>query len=132
VTVDHEHVLDSDSILSLIYLPESLTVLGAGVIACEFASLFAALGVRVALVDRGRATAVVPRSRADDALRRGLRAHGRDLSSPAARRARCGTTAARRDDAARRTRARVGEVLCARWDASRASTDSVSKRRGSR
>jgi NAD(P) transhydrogenase len=53
VPVDHEHVLDSDSILSLIYLPESLTVLGAGVIACEFASIFAALGVKVTLVDAG-------------------------------------------------------------------------------
>lgn len=51
VAVDHENVLDSDSILSLIYLPASLTVLGSGVIACEFASLFAALGVKVTLVD---------------------------------------------------------------------------------
>jgi len=53
VPVDHEHVLDSDSILSLIYLPRSLVVLGAGVIACEFASIFAALGVDVTLVDAG-------------------------------------------------------------------------------
>jgi NAD(P) transhydrogenase len=51
VPVDHEHVLDSDSILALIYLPQSLTVLGAGVIACEFASIFAALGVKVTMVD---------------------------------------------------------------------------------
>ncbi len=51
VPVDHEHVLDSDSILSLIYLPASLTVLGSGVIACEFASLFAALGVKVTMLD---------------------------------------------------------------------------------
>jgi len=51
VPVDHEHVLDSDSILALIYLPASLTVLGAGVIACEFASIFAALGTKVTLVD---------------------------------------------------------------------------------
>jgi NAD(P) transhydrogenase len=51
VPVDHEHVLDSDSILSLIYLPESLTVLGAGVIACEFASIFSALGTKVTMVD---------------------------------------------------------------------------------
>jgi NAD(P) transhydrogenase len=51
VPVDHEHVLDSDSILALIYLPTSLTVLGGGVIACEFASIFAALGVEVTLVD---------------------------------------------------------------------------------
>src|SRR5678815_5122244 len=29
VQVDHEHVLDSDSILSMIYLPSSLTILGS-------------------------------------------------------------------------------------------------------
>ena len=51
INVDHEHILDSDSILSMIYLPSSLTVLGAGVIACEFASIMAALGVDVTLVD---------------------------------------------------------------------------------
>jgi len=51
--VDHEFVLDSDSILSLIYLPESLAVIGAGVIACEFASVFQTLGVAVTIVDRG-------------------------------------------------------------------------------
>ena len=51
IDVDHEHVLDSDSILSLIYLPTSLTVLGAGVIACEFASIFQTLGVAVTMID---------------------------------------------------------------------------------
>ncbi|MEM7309231.1 MAG: Si-specific NAD(P)(+) transhydrogenase [Planctomycetota bacterium] len=51
VDVDHEAVLDSDSILSLIYLPRSLAVLGSGVVACEFASIFAALGVQVTIVD---------------------------------------------------------------------------------
>jgi NAD(P) transhydrogenase len=53
IQVDHEHVLDSDSILSLIYLPRSLLVLGAGVIACEFATIFQALGVDVTLADKG-------------------------------------------------------------------------------
>lgn len=53
VPVDHENILDSDSILSLAYLPKSLIVLGAGVIACEFASVFAALGVKVTIVDKG-------------------------------------------------------------------------------
>ncbi len=51
VPIDHEHVLDSDSILSMVYLPKSLTVLGAGVIACEYASIFSALGVEVTIVD---------------------------------------------------------------------------------
>ncbi len=52
ITVDHERVLDSDSILSLRYVPESLLVLGGGVIACEYASVFATLGSRVTIVDR--------------------------------------------------------------------------------
>ena len=52
VPIDHEHILDSDSILSLIYLPASLTVLGGGVIASEYASIFASLGVRVTMIDR--------------------------------------------------------------------------------
>ena len=51
IPVDHENILDSDSILSLVYLPRSLTVLGGGVIACEYASIFAELGVRVTMVD---------------------------------------------------------------------------------
>jgi NAD(P) transhydrogenase len=51
VPIDHEHVLDSDSILSMIYLPRSLTVLGGGVIASEYASIFARLGVRVTMID---------------------------------------------------------------------------------
>ena len=51
IPIDHENILDSDSILSLIYLPESLVVLGGGVIACEFASIFACLGVKVTIID---------------------------------------------------------------------------------
>lgn len=52
VPIDHESVLDSDSVLSMIYVPGSLVVLGAGVIACEYASIFAALGTKVTLIDR--------------------------------------------------------------------------------
>jgi NAD(P) transhydrogenase len=53
IPVDHTHILDSDSILSMTYLPRSLTVLGAGVIACEYASIFAALGTTVTMIDKG-------------------------------------------------------------------------------
>jgi NAD(P) transhydrogenase len=52
IEIDHEHILDSDSILSMIYLPRSLTVLGGGVIACEYASMFALLGVEVTIIDK--------------------------------------------------------------------------------
>lgn len=53
IAIDHEHVLDGDSILKLAYLPRSMIVLGGGVIACEYASVFASLGVDVTIVDRG-------------------------------------------------------------------------------
>jgi NAD(P) transhydrogenase len=52
VPIDHENILDSDSILSMLYLPSSLTVLGGGVIASEYASIFQALGVKVTMIDR--------------------------------------------------------------------------------
>jgi NAD(P) transhydrogenase len=52
IPIDHENILDSDSILSMLYLPESMTVLGGGVIACEYASIFASLGVKVTMIDR--------------------------------------------------------------------------------
>jgi len=52
VDIDHENILDSDSILSMIYLPRSLTVVGGGVIAAEYASIFSLLGVKVTMFDR--------------------------------------------------------------------------------
>ncbi len=52
VPIDHEHIFDSDSILSMLYLPSSLTVLGGGVIASEYATIFQALGVKVTMIDR--------------------------------------------------------------------------------
>ncbi len=52
VPIDHESIYDSDSILSLGYLPTSLAVLGGGVIASEYASIFAVLGVDVTMIDR--------------------------------------------------------------------------------
>lgn len=51
VPVDHERILDSDSILSMAYLPRTLVVLGGGVVASEYASIFAGLGVKVTVVD---------------------------------------------------------------------------------
>ncbi len=51
IPFDKKTVLDSTSILNLRHLPESLLIVGGGVIACEFVSIFAALGVRVSVVD---------------------------------------------------------------------------------
>jgi NAD(P) transhydrogenase len=51
VPFDRERVLDSTSILQMRRLPRQLTIIGGGVIACEFATIFAPLGVAVSLVD---------------------------------------------------------------------------------
>jgi len=42
---------DSDEILTICDLPSSMTILGGGVIGCEYACMFAALGVRITVVD---------------------------------------------------------------------------------
>jgi len=55
IPFDDELICDSDSILHIAQIPKSLSVVGAGVIGCEYASIFAALGVEVHLID-GRTT----------------------------------------------------------------------------
>jgi len=52
VEFDGGTVLDSDGILNLEHIPASLVVVGAGVIGIEYASMFAALGTKVTVVER--------------------------------------------------------------------------------
>jgi len=52
VEFDGGTVLDSDGILNLGRIPASLVVVGAGVIGIEYASMFAALGTKVTVVER--------------------------------------------------------------------------------
>lgn len=49
---DGEVIITSDGVMGLPRLPRSLVVVGAGVIGVEYASMFAALGVAVTVVDR--------------------------------------------------------------------------------
>lgn len=49
--IDDKIVVDSDSVLSLAEIPARMIVLGGGVVGCEYAAIFAALGVRVTLVN---------------------------------------------------------------------------------
>jgi NAD(P) transhydrogenase len=51
IPFDDPRVYDSDEILHMRHLPRTLAVVGAGVIGCEYATIFAALGIRVILVD---------------------------------------------------------------------------------
>ncbi len=48
---DHERILNSTSILELTETPKSLAIVGGGYIGCEFASLFAELGVKVTILE---------------------------------------------------------------------------------
>lgn len=49
---DGKSVFTSDEILTLDKLPKSIAVIGGGVIGCEYATVFAALGVRVTLIEK--------------------------------------------------------------------------------
>jgi len=51
VIFDHQKVVDSDSILKLETTPSIITIYGAGVIGCEYASIFANLDIKVNLVN---------------------------------------------------------------------------------
>ena len=52
VEIDGKTFVTSDQVLGLPELPRSLAVIGAGVIGMEYACMFAALGVRVTVIDR--------------------------------------------------------------------------------
>ncbi|MBN3575404.1 MULTISPECIES: Si-specific NAD(P)(+) transhydrogenase [Vibrio] len=47
----HERIYDSDSILSLEHDPRHIIIYGAGVIGCEYASIFRGLGVKTDLIN---------------------------------------------------------------------------------
>ncbi len=51
VDFSHPCVFDSDTILSLSHSPRKVTVIGAGVIGCEYASIFGGLGSKVELIN---------------------------------------------------------------------------------
>lgn len=52
VAADGEVVITSDELLQLPRLPRAMVVVGGGIIGIEYASMFAALGVRVTIVDK--------------------------------------------------------------------------------
>ncbi len=51
VDFSHPCIVDADSILKLDHTPRSITIYGAGVIGCEYASIFINLGLKVNLVN---------------------------------------------------------------------------------
>jgi NAD(P) transhydrogenase len=51
IPFDNHRIYDSDSILRMKMIPKTMVVIGGGVIGCEYACTFSALGVQVTLVE---------------------------------------------------------------------------------
>ena len=63
VDFTHPRIFDSDTLLSLDRTPASIAVYGAGVVGCEYASMWRKMQVRVQSDQHARQTAVVSRRR---------------------------------------------------------------------
>lgn len=53
IPFDFKRIHDSDSILNITRFPQSIAVLGAGVIGCEYATIFSTMGTKVFLINHG-------------------------------------------------------------------------------
>jgi NAD(P) transhydrogenase len=51
VDFKHPRIFDSDTVLDLAFTPQSITIYGAGIIGCEYASMFRNMGVKLNLVN---------------------------------------------------------------------------------
>lgn len=51
IDFSHPRIVDSDTVLNLDYNPRSITIYGAGVIGCEYASIFKGLRIKVNLIN---------------------------------------------------------------------------------
>ncbi|GIE98142.1 Si-specific NAD(P)(+) transhydrogenase [Paractinoplanes rishiriensis] len=76
VDFDDRTIVDSDGVINLQAVPRSMVVVGAGVIGMEYASLFAALGTKVTVIERRDQMLDF----CDDEIIESLKYHLRDLS----------------------------------------------------
>ncbi|MBD0324743.1 MAG: Si-specific NAD(P)(+) transhydrogenase, partial [Aldersonia sp.] len=76
VDFDDRTIVDSDGVINLQSVPRSMVVVGAGVIGMEYASLFAALGTKVTVVERRQKMLDF----CDEEIVESLKYHLRDLS----------------------------------------------------
>jgi dihydrolipoamide dehydrogenase len=78
---DHKKILNSSSILELTTLPKSLAIIGGGYIGCEFASLFAELGVRVTILEALPSIVLTQGKEIADALTRAFKQKGIEIQT---------------------------------------------------
>lgn len=78
---DHKKIMSSTSILEITKLPKTLAIIGGGYIGCEFASLFAELGVRVIILEALPAIVLSQGKEISEALTRAFKAKGIDVQT---------------------------------------------------
>jgi NAD(P) transhydrogenase len=105
IPFDDPDVLDSESARQLTSPMESMVVIGGGAVGCEYASIFNALGTRVALVDSGPRLLPFMDGEISDALADAFRFLGMELHQHA------GHPSVARDDGGLRVELRDGTVL---------------------
>ncbi len=76
IPFDDPDVEDSDTILNLDRIPDALAVVGGGVIGCEYACIFAALGTRITIVEGRTALMRFLDHEMSDSLRQSLEREG--------------------------------------------------------
>ncbi|RMF20079.1 MAG: Si-specific NAD(P)(+) transhydrogenase [Gammaproteobacteria bacterium] len=76
IDFSHHRIYNSDTILKLSHTPRTLIVYGAGVIGCEYASIFCGLGVKVDLINPGERLLNFLDDEISDALSYHLRDNG--------------------------------------------------------
>ena len=79
---DDPRVYDSDTILGLDKLPSTMLIAGGGVIGCEYACMFSALGIDVSLVEGREQLLSFMDSEISDTLTRCMRNMGVELCMP--------------------------------------------------
>ncbi|MBI3236991.1 MAG: dihydrolipoyl dehydrogenase [Chlamydiales bacterium] len=78
---DHKKIFNSSSILEITSLPKSLAIVGGGYIGCEFASLYAELGVEVTILEALPSILFFQGKTIAEALTRSLAKKGVDIQT---------------------------------------------------
>lgn len=76
IPFDGKRIHDSNTILSIEQFPSSMMVIGAGVIACEYATIYAAMGVKVYLINNRSTVLNFADSEISEALQREMENSG--------------------------------------------------------
>jgi NAD(P) transhydrogenase len=76
INFSHSKIFDADTILDMKFTPRTMIIYGAGVIGCEYASIFSGLGIKVDLINSRERLLSFLDDEISDALSYQLRDHG--------------------------------------------------------